>query len=135
MSCPGVYLKTAYNVLCILCRICLSVSQLKGTEKEKRKVYAVRRFNHAMAWLSWEAMDRPKASHPPQKRDSLFRVLGSGPYGGSALCLKKGSSPACRGALKFSSQLDYSMEACDSMCMQDIHQALDSDFLNSKRLG
>ena len=29
----------------------------------------------------------------------------------------------CRGALKFSSQFDYSMEACDSMCMQGIHQA------------
>lgn len=36
------------------------------TERNKRKVYAVRRVNHAMARLSREALDRPKASHPCQ---------------------------------------------------------------------
>ena len=41
---------------------------MQKKRKVERKVYAVRQFNHAMAWLSREALDRRKVSHPPPKR-------------------------------------------------------------------
>ena len=39
-------------------------------ERGKRKVCAVRQVNHAMALLSREALNRPKASHPHPQRGS-----------------------------------------------------------------
>ena len=49
-----------------------------------------------------------------------FSRGGSDPYGGSALCLRH-VLLLFAGERFFCSQLDYSMEACDSMFLQGIH--------------
>ena len=40
------------------------------SHEKKRKVYAVRHFNHAVRHDGWEALDRPKATHPQQRGTS-----------------------------------------------------------------
>ena len=71
----------------------------------------------------------------PHKGGSAVQDLGVWSLARVTPVFETCSPSARRAVLKFSSELNYSVKACDGVCMQVIHQALDPDSLHSKRLS